>query len=412
MPEAIRHTFATGTQQNDTERDLLYKRLVSQRVDPDRLLEELRERRANQFDFVADNRTLQVVPIPEEHQDQLTPVNELARTELNPPRVALIPKDGPAEEWYEKTGPLAMNAHAHGQVASATPIGQRYYRAMLEKDPELLALNVNRWFARAKDKNKLIRAEAGHVRAWLSDRYLRVANTDLAETLIPALREGNGNAWMIQEAAITDRQMHIRAIFPTFEADVNPRVGDVVHLGLTIRNSEVGAGAFTVEASLYRLKCTNTLVSGGGMRRVHLGSRLSGDFVAHLADETMRAQDRALMMEARDVVKALADRNHFEQLVGIAQGAAETELPEPIAATRILTKTAGLTEQETARVEEELTRAGDPTMWGLTNALTATARDLADFERKNELETKAGAILNDRRGWQAYKDATRETKTK
>jgi len=404
----IRHEFTKGTEQNNAERDALYQRLVSQRIEPEQLMERLKERRDRQIDFVTDNRGLEVVPIPEEHREELTPVNELDRTQLNAPRVAILPKAGPEEPWFKATGPLAANAHAHAQVASSTPIGQRYYRAMLEQDPELLAVNLNRWFSRANGTKRLVRVESGHMRAWLSDRYLRVSNLDLAETLIPALRDGSGEEWSIQQAAITDRQMHIRAVLPAFEADVNPRVGDVVNLGLSIRNSEVGAGAFTVEASLHRLVCTNTLVSGGGMRRVHLGAKMSSDFVAHLADETMRAQDRALMLEARDVVKALADRNHFEQLVDVARGAAETELPEPIAAARLLGKNAGLNEHETAAVEEELTKAGDPTMWGLTNALTATARDLADFERKNELETKAGAILNDRAAWRPFEKATRK----
>jgi hypothetical protein len=407
MTENIRHSFEKGTQQNDAERDALYARLISKRVDPDALLSELSERRERQIDFVADNRSLEVVPVPEDARENLTPVNEVDRAGLNAPKVAVVPKAGPDEDWFRATGPLAVNAHAHNQIAGTTPIGRRYYRHMLDADPELLAFNVNRWFGQANGTRRLVRVDSGHVRAWLSDRYLRVSNLDLAETVIPALREGNGDAWHIQEAAITDKQMHIRAILPAFEADINPRVGDVVNLGLTIRNSEVGSGAFVVEASLFRLVCTNTAIAGGGMRRVHLGAKMKSDFVAHLADETVRAQDRALMLEARDVVKTLADRTKFEALVNVAKTGAETELWQPIEATKVLAKTVGLSDGETSAVEDELIRAGDPTMWGLTNALTAVARDMKDYERKNDLETKAGGILWSPNAWKPIVEAQR-----
>ena len=79
-------------------------------------------------------------------------------------------------------------------------------------------------------------------------------------------------------------------------------------------------------------------------------------------------------------------------------------IDNPIAATQLLTKNVGLTESEQEAVQNNLITAGDASIWGLANALTATARNL-DMERKLEMEVAAGRLLEDPKHWKVYANA-------
>ena len=76
----------------------------------------------------------------------------------------------------------------HRQMASALGIPANYYDLMQAQKPELLAENVNSWFA-VKPGSSLVRwmdFVAGQVsRALLSDRYRRFDNVEIATSVLP-----------------------------------------------------------------------------------------------------------------------------------------------------------------------------------------------------------------------------------
>ncbi|MBX3490865.1 hypothetical protein [Parvibaculum sp.] len=80
---------------------------------------------------------------------------------------------------------------AHRQIGTKLSIPAAYYDRMLQNAPELLASNVNHWF-HDKPKPHLVRMLDGHVRAFLSDRYQRIDNYEVAEAALNRLDAAAG----------------------------------------------------------------------------------------------------------------------------------------------------------------------------------------------------------------------------
>lgn len=76
----------------------------------------------------------------------------------------------------------------HRQVASALGIPAKYYDLMQSQKPELLAENVNAWFA-DRTSSYMVRSMdygSGQVaRALLSERYRRIDNMEIATSVLP-----------------------------------------------------------------------------------------------------------------------------------------------------------------------------------------------------------------------------------
>lgn len=86
--------------------------------------------------------------------------------------------DGPVSSV--NTSPV--NEIAHRQIATRLDIPAKYYDRMRAETPELLASNVNHWFQTQPEK-RLVRMLDGRVRAFLSDRYQRIENEQIANTM-------------------------------------------------------------------------------------------------------------------------------------------------------------------------------------------------------------------------------------
>jgi hypothetical protein len=406
-----RHEFTKGAALNQDEMNRLHSQLKAQRVNADALVETLREKKARQFDFTADTRSIQMVPLESEQAERFPEVDEVRRLESRKPKVVVLPKDKD-EEWYQKFGPLAANAHAHSQIAAKTPIGARYYRHMLENDPLLLAANVNRWWDETPDvrmlRSEIIPANGSmplsFARAFLSKNYRRLDNLEVMDTMMPVLTDEQ-SPWVLTQAGITDIAVHVEARAPQINGEV--RVGDEVCLAVKITTGEVGNRALTVSMGFYRLICSNlATVPSYTKKQVHLG-RAENEFVELLSESTLRAEDQLVIDKMRDVVKAMHDADRFAELLRTATDAADRDvagLKSPVKATELLATNASLSEVEGVMLWNNMMTEGDPTVYGLTNALTATARTL-EFERKSELERFAGGLLTERRGWNSYVSA-------
>jgi hypothetical protein len=411
MDNIDRHDFTEGADLNPNGLQRIANQFASQRMGAQEVLDKLAEATQRHVDFTTPAAPLRMVPIPAEYRDQRLDIAEVDRVTMDRPRVAMVTNEAGAE-WYDRIGPVALNAHAHGQLCDWSPIGRKYYRHLLQEAPDLLASNVNHWLT-TSNQTRLVRAEApcegrlfgqGFIRAWLSDRFrLGLDNIDLAQTIIPVLTD-DSSPWVVTQCAITDVRLHIEAICPNLTADI--RVGDPVALAAKWTCSEVGAGALNSFFGFRRVVCSNlALVSEWGTKTVHLGGKLDDGLVHILSDHTKALRDETTLSELRDTLDHMADRDRFQNLVSTLQDSAKTELQNPPAASQLLTKNTKLTEAEAEGVTVEMMRSGDPTIWGLTNALTATARDL-EYERKAELEKLAGGIMADPRTWKQYAEAT------
>ena len=293
-----------------------------------------------------------------------------------------------------KVGPnkFTIRPTAHSQLATKTGIPTRYYDRMLETNPELLATNVNAWFEREPER-RMIRTIDGAARAVLTDRYQRIDNEHIAEVVLPVLAETPGIR--IASAEITDRKLYIKAVNERVRADV--RVGDPVEAGVLITNSEIGEGAVSISPLVHRLVCLNGMVvPDQKFRRNHVGRRAAGDEIyAALSDEAIRADDRAILLKVRDVVRGALDEARFAQTVARLRDAATSpKMDDPVRSIETLAQKTGLLKTETSSILKHLIDGGDLTQYGLLNAVTRAAQDVESYDRSTELEMIGGRVLD------------------
>jgi len=288
---------------------------------------------------------------------------------------------------------LPVRPTAHGQIASITGVPKRYYDRMLAEDPDLLAMNINAWLGR-KDDRRMIRTLDGNVRAMLSDRYARIDNLEIAEAILPVLAEAP--EIKIASCEITERRLYIKAVDTRIRGEA--KLNDIVEAGVLITNSEIGSGALAITPMIHRLVCLNGMVlNDSKFRRSHVGSRADiGDAAyAMLTDETKQADDKAILLKARDIVKGALDATLFEKNLEKMRAATEGEkMADPQGSIERLSNKMGIQEQERTSILRHLIEGGDLTKWGALNAITRAAQDIDSYDRSTELEQIGGDILN------------------
>ena len=139
------------------------------------------------------------------------------------------------EKGLDKITPLDIRQTAHRQLGTYLGIPQKYYELLRTDAPELLAYNANYWFSQ-KNELRTLRTIDGCARAFLSNRYRRIDNLDIAGIVLPVLQEMEGMHF--ESCQLTDSRMYIKVVNTRLEAEVVP--GDIVQSGIIISNSEVG----------------------------------------------------------------------------------------------------------------------------------------------------------------------------
>lgn len=293
-----------------------------------------------------------------------------------------------------QTQNLEINDVAHKQIAARLEIPGKYYDRMRTDSPQLLANNVNHWLQTERE-TRMIRTLDGKVRAFLSDRYQRIENEEVAGVVLPLLLEQKGVN--IASSAITETRMYIKAVFTHIRAEV--KVGDEVQSGVIISNSEVGHGAVDIQPFVERLLCTNGMViKDNRFAMRHLGGRLSeGDGVyAMLTEESLKADDSAILLKIRDVLRGCFDEVRFRKTVQLMRDATAEKLEgNPVEAVKLLAKKNTFTSFEESTVLRNLIEGADLSRFGLINAVTATAKEeVLSYDRATELETLGGSMLS------------------
>lgn len=284
---------------------------------------------------------------------------------------------------------MTIRPIAHEQIGARLDIPKKYYDRMLRDRPELLARNVNTWLHATPEK-RMVRAMSGQVRAFLSNKYNRIENEEIAGVVLPILGEIPNVEFLATE--ITERRMYIQAVAPKIEGEV--KVGDVVRAGVTISNSEVGQGSVSVAPFIYRLICKNGAVMKDGMLRAnHVGGRIEETSELY-ADDTRQADDRAILLKVRDHVKAAVNAVEFQKRLETMRSIAGLRITGKVErVVEVLGKKIGANETETSGLLRSLIEGGDLSAWGLVNAVTHQAHDAADFDRNIELQQEGGKLI-------------------
>lgn len=303
------------------------------------------------------------------------------------------------------TGEFRVNGVAHRQLGDYLGIPAKFYDMLLkgkdgtklplEPQPGLLTTNLNT-LLREKPSKRMVRCfdygeEDRVARAFLSNRYLRRDNAQVAEAALKVL--GEIPDVQIPTSQITEKHMYITALAPRVQGEV--KAGDVVQAGVRIKNSEVGWGALTVEPILYRLWCSNGCGTWEKTRIFHLGSELeSEETVRVLTDETLAKDDEAFFAKLADVMRAAVDETKFNEfLVQMRLAASSEKMERPKEAMEELGKKFNVSEGEGESILAHLIEGADLTAYGALNAFTRTAQDVSSYERSMELEDAGGKIL-------------------
>lgn len=231
---------------------------------------------------------------------------------------------GDEADWigiYNKnsTERFAPNTLFHHQMASALNIPTKFYDYLAQTHPELLVSTVNTLVYDRKVNYMVRTMDYGSgmptARAFLSERYRRVDNLEIATATLP-LFAGLPDVEVVS-TEVTESRLHIKIVNHRLEAEV--KNGDIVQAGVVISNSEVGLGAVSVRPLLYRLVCTNGMILNSlGERRHHVGRQQKAiedcDYTVY-SDETMEAEDKAFLLKLRDATTAAIEESRFHTAV-------------------------------------------------------------------------------------------------
>jgi len=294
--------------------------------------------------------------------------------------------DGAAEPLDFGVTPLARR-----QLAEKLKIPYAYFDRMRTDQPQLLDRNVNTWL-QIDDSRRMVRTLDGSVRALLSDRYHRIDNYALAESVLPVLKRLPDA--QIVSAELTDTRMYLKVVTPQLKVEMAP--GDIVQAGVVVSNSEVGQGTVSVQPLLFRLVCRNGLIAPDFMlRKTHIGKTIGKESeITVFKDDTLASDDRTFLLMVRDVVEAAVSEATFAQ---IAQKMKRTlGIPivgDPVKTVEVLAQRYTLTDAERSGVLRHLIEEGSRSGYGLINAVTHFSQEVEDYDRATEFEELGGKLI-------------------
>lgn len=305
------------------------------------------------------------------------------------------------------TTSYGMNQIAHESLGGFLNIPKPYYDRMRADAPELLAENVNTWLSKT-EQPRMVRVLDDVVRVITSDKFSReLENEDIAEPLFEVLDRIGAE---VVSCEITDARFYVKAVDRSQHLEVQKQTGrrigdgshaffkDVLLPAIVVSNSEVGRGALSVRRSILTSGCTNLAVlKEQSVRKSHVGARHQlGDehSGAQLSSRTVALKGMALLSELRDVIEGTFDPKTFaanvQKIQAMTKDVIESDIEDCIEVTR---RSLGITEGEAKLVKRHLIEGADLTRYGLFNAITRTAEDLADYDRASEFERLGGEVI-------------------
>jgi len=371
------------------------------------LLAELERQKESKIDFVADTRHLQVL----DHDD---------RSEKPKKDIRLVPVSDKMGEWMPRAGmPFTRNALGNLGAKLTPTVPSRFLYELADHDKTITARLLNDLMVKTPE-TRLIRCLDGNVRAILSDRYRILDNYDIAFTALDVVREAGGE---VIEASLSDTHMRMKftslSIFDAIKSEreqpnwryggglgnqqylskVAARTGGelpggpgTVHPLVTISNSETGDGGFNVRLGLLKGICFNLATIEDLIAKVHLGGKLEQGL---FTQETIAADNKAIFLKVRDMIKAAFESDHFKRLVAMAQNAQDDVIANPTTALNNLAKDVGLSDDGRDRILEYFLRDYSQTRWGLAQAIARVAQDIDAPESATMMEDLAGRLIKD-----------------
>lgn len=335
-------------------------------------------------------------------KDFLTPTDQLVyQTDaMGKPEIILEGQGG------EPTKFLGVNSVAFDQIAREADIDVRTARKLQSGYSDEWDQVINAIWQK-EPKRRMLRTfmaseRSGTARAFVSDKFKTYDDLDLAKTVLPELMDSDAR-WTIQQADITDKRMYMRFRSEAITG-TGANVGDLMALGLGISNSEVGMGSVQIFQINWTLACLNGMQTENRHRKSHITSaRGDAETWSILSDEAKNADNAALSLQLRDVVRNFASKESFEAVLEKIRVASEDVLEGDFkqGAVNQLGKVLSIPKKQTENVLEGLmqTIAQDGyrnekvSRATLMNAVTACAHK-ADADSVDDWQKLGGDVLN------------------
>lgn len=295
-------------------------------------------------------------------------------------------------------GQFSLHTNAVNQLADRMGVPQRYLRQLSQGGEwavMLAAHLLNEHSAWTERSRVLVRTVGQEVRGVLSDSYRRLNSVEILTAFV---QEASQQGAVISDAYMNDTKVWAETILPQPLVVPTAKNGDVIiFAGARFSTSDYGDGAVDMRAFLLNGACLNGMVRESVMKQVHLGSKLPDNL--KLSNETYELDTKTTVSAVRDLTSGLFSRDNLMQKAYEIQGASEIDVDFGQELNRLTSK-GYLLKQESKEVEKILMRndpedgmQGGATLWKLTQAITAHARELSP-ERSRDLHEISGELLN------------------
>jgi hypothetical protein len=321
---------------------------------------------------------------------------------------------------FNPSGAYGLTANAEAQVAAMFKIPLEYLRRSKVLDPAFYAQQINEWAKVAEGANMLRlmwgkvegRPElTGMARAIMSDKYKKMDNVDTLMSLLEGLTEAGDAAGIqigpqhIQQISLTDSRMYIDINVP--EIAINgrelvkgyhsPYTGlsgaelPLMNAGVRITNSETGKGRLAfIPRAMFQV-CTNGMqMNAFGMFKTHLGTKIE-EGVIDWSDATIEAHDQLIKSQVKDAVSTFLSTDFLDKMLTEAEKDAGVPVARPETTVQLVAKEMRYTDERADAILKNFMEGGKFTSGGLFQAVTATARDLAQVDPDAEYELASSA---------------------
>ena len=330
-------------------------------------------------------------------QDYIAPLGVNLRLQDHSP---VITFDGNGQQVILNMpdGQFSLHDNAVGQLADRMGIPQRYLRTLAGGEDwsrQLAATLLNEHSSWTQRSRVLVRTVGTQVRGVLSDSYRRLNSVEILTAFV---EEASRQGAVVSDAYMNDTKVWAETVLPQPLVIPTSKNGDVViFAGARFSTSDYGDGAVDMRSFLLNGACLNGMVRESVMKQVHLGSKLPDNL--QLSQQTYELDTKTTVSAVRDLTSGLFSRQTLEQKAFEIQGASEIDVDFENEIKK-LTGNGTLLKQEGKEVEKILMKndpndgvQGGSTLWKLTQAITAHARELSP-ERSRELHEISGNLLN------------------
>ncbi len=290
----------------------------------------------------------------------------------------------------EGLGNFSPNSVAHDQMADKLGIPRKYYNRMLQQSPELLADNLNYWFKHDKSK-KMLRTMPNVCRAFLSDRFFAIDNAVVMAFAVDKLIKAKAE---VKSCELTEKRLYIQATYPFIEDTIID--DDIVQAGICISNSDVGHGSCKIEPLIYRLVCSNGMISKVALKKYHVGAVLESEdnIMEVISDKTKELKIQSIISEIDDVIEYSLSDKFFEENLNALKLARGRKIGakqiEP--SVKEISSRFSFVKHEAEELLHRLIEGKDFSQYGMANAVTTMANDVGNYDRAVDYERVGGNI--------------------